>query len=48
MTQILVVGEDALCCALGERLVAACLPGWKLAQTSIDTKGVTKLGVEHV
>jgi hypothetical protein len=43
MSRILVVGEDALCCALGERLVAACLPGWQLAQTSIDTKGVTKL-----
>lgn len=43
MTRILVVGEDALCCALGERLVAACLPGWKLAQASIDTRGVTKL-----
>jgi hypothetical protein len=43
MSRILVVGEDALCCALGERLVAACLPSWKLAQPSIDTKGVTKL-----
>jgi hypothetical protein len=43
MKRILIVGEDALCCVLGERLVAACLPGWELAQTSIDTKGVTKL-----
>lgn len=43
MKRILVVGEDALCCALGERLVAAGLPGWILARTSIDTKGVTKL-----
>jgi hypothetical protein len=43
MSRILVVGEDALCCALGERLVAACLPDWQLAQPSIDTKGVTKL-----
>ncbi|MFT3812529.1 MAG: hypothetical protein QM740_04030 [Acidovorax sp.] len=40
---MLVVGEDALCCALGERLVAAMLPGWELAGPSIDTKGVTKL-----
>ncbi|AGX87433.1 hypothetical protein [Candidatus Symbiobacter mobilis] len=43
MKRILVVGEDALCCALGERLVAAGLPGWSLARTSIDTQGVTKL-----
>ncbi len=43
MSRILVVGEDTLCCALGERLVAACLPDWQLAQPSIDTKGVTKL-----
>jgi len=43
MKRILVVGEDALCCALGERLVADGLPGWHLARTSIDTKGVTKL-----
>lgn len=43
MKRILVVGEDALCCALGERLVAACLPDWKLARASIDTGGVTNL-----
>lgn len=43
MTQILVVGEDALCCALGERLVQACLPNWHLASPSIDTKGVSRL-----
>jgi hypothetical protein len=43
MKQLLVVGEDALCCALGERLFAACLPGWRLAQTSINTQGITKL-----
>jgi hypothetical protein len=41
--RILVVGEDALCCALGERLVARCLPQWELAGESIDTRGVTKL-----
>ncbi|WP_157982667.1 hypothetical protein [Simplicispira lacusdiani] len=41
--RILVVGEDALCCALGEKLVAAALPGWSMAGPSIDTKGVTKL-----
>ena len=43
MTQILVVGEDELCCALGERLVGACLPGWVFASESINTRGVTKL-----
>lgn len=41
--RILVVGEDALCCALGEQLVSAALPGWTLAGRPIDTKGVTKL-----
>jgi len=43
MSRILIVGEDSLCCALGERLVASCLPGWRLAGPSIDTRGVTKL-----
>ncbi len=43
MNRILVVGEDALCCALGERLVASCLPNWRLTGTAIDTRGVTKL-----
>lgn len=43
MNRILVVGEDALCCALGERLVTACLPDWQLAGPSIDTRGVTRL-----
>lgn len=41
--KVLVVGEDALCCALGERLVATCLPRWALSQPSIDTRGVTRL-----
>ena len=43
MSRILVVGEDALCCVLGEKLVATMLPSWELAGVSIDTKGVTKL-----
>lgn len=43
MKRILIVGEDSLCCALGERLVANCLPGWQLAGPAIDTRGVTKL-----
>lgn len=46
MTHILVVGEDALCCALGERLVRECLPSWQLAAPPIDTKGVTSLRKE--
>jgi hypothetical protein len=43
MRRILIVGEDSLCCALGERLVASCLPNWQLAGPAIDTRGVTKL-----
>lgn len=43
MTQILVVGEDELCCALGERLVQGCLPKWRLAGPSISTNGVSQL-----
>lgn len=43
MTQLVVVGEDALCCALGQRLVAHALPGWSLAVPPIDTRGVTNL-----
>ncbi|MBV6304370.1 DUF4276 family protein [Candidimonas humi] len=43
MKKILVVGEDVLCCALGEKLVAAALPSWRLAGPSIDKKGITKL-----
>lgn len=41
--KVLVVGEDALCCALGERLVESCLPRWALSQPSIHTGGVTRL-----
>lgn len=43
MSRILVVGEDALCCALGEKLVTDCLPDWQLSARPIDTKGITKL-----
>lgn len=43
MSRILVIGEDSLCCALGEQLVASILPDWTLAGPAIDTKGVTKL-----
>lgn len=43
MTRILVVGEDALSCALGERLVAQVLPGWSLSKAPINTNGITKL-----
>ena len=43
MSRILVVGEDLLCCSIGEKLVARCLPNWELARASVDTKGVTKL-----
>jgi hypothetical protein len=43
MKRILVVGEDGLCCALGERLVAATLAGWTLAGPPVDKQGITKL-----
>jgi hypothetical protein len=39
--EITLVGEDALCCALGERLIFAGLPGWRVDM--FNTKGVTKL-----
>ena len=39
--RIRVVGEDALCCSLGERLVEAALPHWQLSGESIDTRGVS-------
>lgn len=37
------VGEDALCCALGEQIVRTTLPDWHLARASINTGGITKL-----
>lgn len=43
MKQILIVGEDHLSCALGERLVAELLPDWLMPLAPINTKGVTKL-----
>ena len=43
MSRILVVGEDALCCVIGEKLVEKALPNWSLASPSINTQGVTKL-----
>lgn len=43
MTRILVVGEDGLCCALGERLVGEALPNWSLSKEPINTGGITKL-----
>lgn len=43
MKRILVVGEDALCCALGERLVTQALPEWRLAAPSKDSRGITRL-----
>ena len=43
MNSILVIGEDSLCCALGERLVKTFLPNsWKITH-NIDTGGVTVL-----
>lgn len=45
MPRLLVIGEDLLCCALGERIVERCLPGWTLASPPINTGGITKLRV---
>lgn len=42
MGSVFVIGEDSLCCALGEKLVMGVL-GWSLAQPAVDTKGVTHL-----
>jgi len=43
MSRILVVGEDSICCALGERLVEFALPGWRLITPPINAGGVTRL-----
>lgn len=43
MKQLVLVGEDSLCCALGARLMAHALPDWTLALEPLDTQGVTKL-----
>lgn len=37
------VGEDVLCCALGERIIGNVLPDWRLADTTINAGGITKL-----
>jgi hypothetical protein len=43
MSSLVLVGEDDLCCALGERLIEETLPGWTLAVEPINKRGVTKL-----
>lgn len=43
MKQLLVVGEDELCGALGARLVADVMNGWQLSQPPIDCRGASKL-----
>lgn len=42
MSQMYVIGEDVLSCALGTRLVTEIM-GWTLAQPAVNTKGVTYL-----
>lgn len=42
MNCALVIGEDALCCALGEKLIRSCVPHLNL-DTSINKNGRTKL-----
>lgn len=43
MSSLVLVGEDELCCALGERLIEQTLPGWTLAVKPINKGGVSKL-----
>jgi hypothetical protein len=43
MKSILLVGEDQLCCALGERLIQHCLPDWSLALPPINKRGRSHL-----
>lgn len=43
MPMLLIVGEDAPCCAFGERLARKFLPTWHTPLPAIDTGGVTKL-----
>lgn len=43
MSSLVLVGEDDLCCALGERLIEQTLPGWALAVEPINKRGVSKL-----
>lgn len=42
MSHMFVIGEDAICCALGTRLVADVL-GWELAQPPVNAGGASKL-----
>lgn len=42
MASLYVIGEDVLCCSVGERLIRDVL-GWELALPSINTGGVTHL-----
>lgn len=37
------IGEDAVCCAIGEKMVLNSLPEWGLSKSSINTGGITKL-----
>lgn len=39
----MIVGEDDLTCALGERIVSSLLPSWSAAAPTVNTRGVTKL-----
>ena len=43
MKSIVLVGEDALSCALGARLIAHVLPEWQVPIAPINTGGVTRL-----
>lgn len=43
MKDILLVGEDALCCELGAKIVKTVLPAWTVSGRPINKKGITRL-----
>lgn len=43
MNDILLVGEDSLCCELGAKILRTVLPGWTLSGPPINKRGITRL-----
>lgn len=43
MTALTLVGEDALCCELGKKLVSVALPKWTISGHPVDKRGITRL-----
>lgn len=42
MSEILLVGEDQLCCGLAVKLVRRVLPDWSIAGAPINKRGITR------